>query len=128
MTSIDKARKYKSNSTSCEEYVTNDGDFGIDFTISQSTQDSALDYDGIVVETEAQFSLNPTQSKVFRLITNNVVKRLKHEQVEQIIAYVGGPGGTGKSQILRLLLVSMKRLSSGTLSVFVLILALLQSL
>ena len=85
----------------CEEYVTNDGDFGIDFTISQSTQGSALDYDGIVVETEAQFSLNPKQSKVFRLITNDVVKRLKHEQVEQIIAYVGGPGGTEESQVIK---------------------------
>ena len=30
-----------------------------------------------------------------------MVKRLKHEQVEQIIAYVGGPGGTGKSQIIK---------------------------
>ena len=55
----------------------------------------------ILSETEEKYSLNSKQKVVFKLITRNVIKRLKNESVEQIIAYVGGAGGTGKSQIIK---------------------------
>ena len=45
--------------------------------------------------------MNKKQRKAFELSIKNVIKRHKKEETEQLIAYIGGPGGTGKSQVIK---------------------------
>ena len=72
----------------------------IDFEISSQHEDP-VDIDGLLHDAKLQYCLNPKQAATFDLITSNTVKRLRGEPCEQIIAYIGGAGGTGKSQIIK---------------------------
>ncbi|KAJ8495889.1 hypothetical protein ONZ45_g12679 [Pleurotus djamor] len=47
-----------------------------------------------------QFCLNPEQDRAFRLVTNHV----ETPSADQLLMYIGGMGGTGKSQVLKALL------------------------
>ena len=60
-----------------------------------------IDFDEVSSIIEEKFTLNRKQKKVFQLIIGNTVKRLRGETVQQVIAYVGGAGGTGKSQVIK---------------------------
>ena len=40
-------------------------------------------------------TLNNKQEKAFQTATDNTIKRYFKEETEQLIAYIGGPGGTG---------------------------------
>ena len=48
-----------------------------------------------------EFALNKKQKVAFEKAIANVVKRIKGEEVTQNLIYVGGPVGTGKSQIIK---------------------------
>ena len=72
----------------------------IDFVIDNE-EIANIDVKTILEDTIEKFSLNRKQKVAFKLITGNVVKRLRKESVQQIIAYIGGPGGTGKSQVIK---------------------------
>ena len=69
------------------------------------------DFDRIISQTIQQYSLNKKQEIAFKLIANNVVKREKKEEVKQIIPYIGGSGGTGKSQIIKAIISLHKELN-----------------
>ena len=49
------------------------------------------------------FGLNVKQEKAFRIIAQNVLNRLNGVAVEQKLVYLGGDGGTGKSQVVKAL-------------------------
>ena len=63
-------------------------------------QSNKIDYEEIASKIE-DFSLNAKQKVVFQSMIKNTVRRLQGEPVDQIIAYVGGAGGTGKSQVIK---------------------------
>ncbi|XP_066919050.1 uncharacterized protein [Clytia hemisphaerica] len=73
-------------------------DVGI--AISQETFDDA-NLETIAESVIDEFSLNRKQTVAFRLIIENVLKRKRDEDTEQKIVYIGGPGGTGKSQVIK---------------------------
>ena len=45
--------------------------------------------------------MNKKQKVAFEIAIKNVIKRHRNEETEQVIGYVGGPGGTGKSQVIK---------------------------
>jgi hypothetical protein len=55
----------------------------------------------IVDDTIHKYSLNKKQRTAFEMSIENVIKRHKGEETKQLIGYVGGPGGTGKSQVIK---------------------------
>ena len=55
----------------------------------------------IATEIMDRYQLNRKQRVAFKTAVTNVIKRENNEQTDQIIAYIGGPGGTGKSQIIK---------------------------
>ncbi len=57
----------------------------------------------IVKKLEKKYNLNTKQCKAYRLIADNVVRRLHGTSVNQILGYVGGPGGTGKTRVIHAL-------------------------
>ena len=63
----------------------------------------------IVDDTIRKYKLNRKQKVAFNSAIENVIKRHKGEETKQFIGYVGGPGGTGKSQVLKQLSISMTR-------------------
>ena len=75
---------------------TNDIDVG--FTVDTSDD---LDYDEIASTIMQRYSLNMKQKVAFKNGIKNVIKRARQEETTQIIGYVGGPGGTGKSQVIK---------------------------
>jgi len=60
-----------------------------------------LDIDNISSGIISRFSLNQKQKIAFELAVQNVIKREKKEEVRHLMAYVGGQGDTGKSQIIK---------------------------
>ena len=49
----------------------------------------------------SKFTLNRKQEIVFRMAISNVIKRENKESTEQIMVFVAGHGGTGKSQVIK---------------------------
>ena len=62
---------------------------------------SDADAADVMKEVEEEFPLNLKQKKVFQLIVSNTIKRLNGKPVNQVLVYVGGAGGTGKTQIIK---------------------------
>ena len=60
-----------------------------------------IDLDDIAAEIILRFSLNRKQKYAFEMAIKNVIKRERKEETQQFIGYIGGPGGTGKSQIIK---------------------------
>ena len=60
-----------------------------------------IDLDDIAAEIITRFSLNRKQKYAFEMAIKNVIKRERNEETQQFIGYIGGPGGTGKSQIIK---------------------------
>ena len=54
--------------------------------------------------------MNSKQQKAFEISTDNVIKRHFKDDTEQLIAYIGGPGGTGKSQVIKAIIELHKRM------------------
>ncbi len=50
-----------------------------------------------------KYSLNSLQERAFRVIGQNVLDRLNGKTVKQKLVYLGGCGGTGKSQVIKAL-------------------------
>ena len=57
--------------------------------------------ESVVDNTIRKYNLNKKQKVAFKSAIENVIKRYKGEEAEQYIGYVGGPGGTGKSQVIK---------------------------
>ncbi len=60
-------------------------------------------YEDVVTHVKTSFCLNVKQERAFNLIAQNVWKRLNGEEIEQKLVYLGGDGGTGKSQVIKAL-------------------------
>ncbi len=58
-------------------------------------------YEDIVQNVAAEFNLNKKQKQAFELIATNVIKILNCLDVNQRLVYLGGAGGTGKSQVIK---------------------------
>ena len=74
------------------------------------TQDAIESFDEIVVDVMNQYNLNNKQKVAFKMAIQNVIKRHRQEETHQIVGYVGGPGGTGKSQVIKAIVEFHKRL------------------
>ena len=57
--------------------------------------------DEIAANTISKYLLNKKQKIAFESAIKNVIKRDRKEETQQYIGYVGGPGGTGKSQVIK---------------------------
>ena len=93
-----------------EEESSRKNDDDIHFDIAPVLVD--IDPSKIIQALKEKYSLNPKQAEVFRLVTQNTVKRLKGEPVTQIIAYIGGEGGTGKSQVIKAMVDFFEQVNS----------------
>ena len=69
-----------------------------DCNIAQQDSESVQQ---IIDETISRYNLNKKQKVAFMTAIKNVVKRHNNEPTQQVIGYVGGPGGTGKSQVIK---------------------------
>ena len=77
-------------------------DNDIDISIERvGIQDDSDRVQEIVDDTIRKYSLNKKQQKAFEMSIQNVIKRHKKEETRQLIGYIGGPGGTGKSQVIK---------------------------
>ena len=65
------------------------------------SQNSIESIEDIANDVICQYSLNKKQEVAFKMAIKNVVTRHKQEETGQIIGYIGGPGGTGKSQVIK---------------------------
>ena len=52
-------------------------------------------------EISLEHTLNTKQKKAFEMATENIIKRHLNTETSQVIAFIGGPGGTGKSQVIK---------------------------
>ena len=57
-----------------------------------------------------EYTLNNKQKKAYEIATENVIKRHFEDETEQLKGYVGGPGGTGKSQLIKAIVAFHKRM------------------
>ena len=88
--------------TPTEFTATHDND--VEISLEQCSNDTQEDCDSlqqIVDDTIRKYKLNTKQKVAFNNAIENVIKRHKEEKTEQFIGYVGGPGGTGKSQVIK---------------------------
>ena len=69
-----------------------------------------IDFDEIAAGIIRKYSLNTKQKVAFQTAITNVIKRERKEETQQIIAYVGGPGGTGKSQLIKAIVAFHKEI------------------
>ena len=76
-----------------------DADQDIEFTL-ESVEEEADRVRRLRDEIICERTLNVKQRESFLMITENMIKRHLKEKTEQLIGYVGGPGGTGKSQVI----------------------------
>ena len=81
----------------------------VEFTI-EPRDDKNLDQ--IACDVINEYSLNKKQKVAFELAISNVIKRERKEETQQIIGYVGGPGGTGKSQVINAIVEFHKRVKA----------------
>jgi len=58
------------------------------------------EWNGVIDSVVSEFTLNCEQEHVFRIVTNHVYQ----EKNEQLKMYIGGMGGTDKSQVLKALM------------------------
>ena len=58
-----------------------------------------------------EYTLNKKQKKAYEIATENVIKRHFNDETEQLKGYVGGPGGTGKSQLIKAIVAFHKRMN-----------------
>ena len=60
-----------------------------------------MDLDEIALQIILRYSLNRKQRYAFEIAIKNVIKRERNEETQQFLGYIGGPGGTGKSQVIK---------------------------
>ena len=91
--------------------VNGNDDADVDF--SMEPVDVEQEYDSIIGLRDdiiRERTLNKKQQIAFEVATANVIKRHFKEETEQLISYVGGPGGTGKSQVIKAIIEFHKRM------------------
>ena len=69
-----------------------------------------IDLDEIATEIILRFSLNSKQRYAFEIAIKNVIKRERNEETQQFLGYIGGPGGTGKSQVIKAIVAFHKEI------------------
>ena len=85
-------------------------DLDVGFSV-ESSDDYDLDLIAGVIA-DVQFKLNKKQKVAFNKAISNVIKRERKEETEQIIMYVGGAGGTGKSQVIKAIVAFHKEIKA----------------
>ena len=91
--------------------ITNaDNDNQVEISVESDTNDDKDSVQEIIDYTIHKFNLNKKQKVAFKTAIKNVVKRHNKEQTEQVIGYVGGPGGTGKSQVIKAIIYFHKKM------------------
>ena len=88
------------------QLMTTFNDQDVAFTVQPSDE---KDLDEIADDIITEYSLNRKQKFAFKLAIRNVIKRERKEETRQIIAYIGGPGGTGKSQVIKAIVAFHER-------------------
>ena len=81
-----------------EELLAMQSDNSVSFSVETC---NVRDPSDIATEIMDRYLLNRKQRVAFETAVTNVIKRENNEQTEQILAYIGGPGGTGKSQVIK---------------------------
>ena len=78
-----------------------DIDFSVEKVNTPNAQEEKEKIEKIRENIGNSFTLNKKQMVAYKMATDNVIKRHLKEKTEQLIGYVGGPGGTGKSQVIK---------------------------
>ena len=81
-----------------EELLAMQSNNTVGFSVETST---VRDPSDIATEIMDRYQLNRKQRVAFETAVANVIKRENNEPTEQILGYIGGPGGTGKSQVIK---------------------------
>ena len=112
---IEKQNKDKLDNTDVCESEIEDNPSLTQFSVLDGNENADVDFTIAAVDVEQEHerikrigeeivsekTLNKKQEKGFEIATNNIIKRHFKEKTEQLIAYIGGPGGTGKSQLIK---------------------------
>ena len=92
-----------------------DEEADVDFSIEQaSMEDLEKERNRIKMLKEDIISnktLTEKQQQVFEMATDNIIKRHFKETTQQLIAYIGGEGGTGKSQVIKSIVEFMEKMN-----------------
>ncbi len=72
-------------------------------SISIIVEETRASNETMVDDVVKLYTLNTKQEEAFRLMVRNVIKRQNKEGTSQIMLYLGGMGGTGKSQVIKAL-------------------------
>ena len=94
MPSCNQANRNLNNKNSDEVVVADMSYIDKKFQAKQKTSQKFID------DTAKEFSLNEEQDRAFRIVANHATLH----QVEQLKMYLGGMGGTGKSQVIKALI------------------------
>ena len=96
------------------EFTETHEEIDVDFSIEQvSIEDVEEERDRINRLREdiiCKKTLYEKQQQVFEMVTDNIIKRHFKEKTEQLIGYVGGEGGTGKSQVIKAIVEFMEQM------------------
>ena len=94
------------------EFVATNDDNDVDFSMEQiSTEEQEHDrIRKLREDVISEHTLNKKQQKAFEIATDNIIKRYFKEKTEQLIGYIGGPGGTGKSQVIKAIVAFHQRM------------------
>ena len=89
------------------EFTDTEDDGDVTFSIEPCDD---IDFDQIAAGIIRKYSLNRKQKVAFETAISNVIKRERKEETQQMIGYVGGPGGTGKSQVIKAIVAFHKEI------------------
>ena len=92
------------------QFTSIDGDNDVEFSVEPISNEDHDSVQQIVDDTIQKYKLNEKQKSAFNIAIKNVIKRHNKEQTEQIIGYIGGPGGTGKSQLIKAIIDFHKKM------------------
>ena len=112
---LEKQNQDKKDNPDEEEYETDDDTTITEMAAIDQNDDADIDFSTAIINVEqeqeriqrlsddviSKSTLNRKQQKAFEISTENIIKRYLKEDTEQLIGYIGGPGGTGKRQVIK---------------------------
>ncbi len=94
-----KVKNWKQHIEECKKTQTSINE-EIHHTASPNGKFSSQNRLDVLQDVISRFSLNAKQIEAFKLIGTNVINRIKGLQADQILMYLGGAGGTGKTRVI----------------------------
>ena len=121
---LEKQNQDKKDNPDEEEYETDDDTTITEMATIDQNDDADIDFSTAIINVEqeqeriqrlrddviSESTLNRKQQKAFEISTENIIKRYLKEDTEQLIGYIGGPGGTGKSQVIKAIIEFHKKM------------------